>query len=253
MRYLTLGDLWLALTDLLDTRRDTLLRSLIGKSYEPLFAQRRKQFDNIPRELLTGTPLTEELATGDVFHDDNLMVLLTTLQATLRNAKASAEIKEAAQETLDALKLAPSDVSATYPQEAATAKGREKTVEEYKDKLSLIAAPGGGTLYDIALDYLEAGRTLDRLLSDRAKIEALSEKDRSYISSLRNLLIGEIGRCRGAIADEQKIIDPNKTFPENYDALIFGYFDNLNETREATNQAAKEAERKAKEAKEKPQ
>jgi hypothetical protein len=244
MKYLTLGDLWLALTDLLEKRRDTLLQSKIGKGYEDLFELRRKQFDAIPRELLTAIPLTEELAAGDVSHDDHLMVLLNTLQITLRNAKASKEAKEAAQEALARLQLSAADISASYPQEAATAKGREETIEALKDKLSLIQAPGGGTLYDTALDYLEAGRMLDALLSERSKIEALTEKDRSQIALLRNLLIGEVGRCRAAIFDEKKT---NKALAENYDALLFGYFDDLHASRAASTQASKEAKEKPKE------
>jgi hypothetical protein len=242
MKYLTLGDLWLALTDLLEKRKPVLVQSAIGRTYEVLFALRRKQFDAIPRELLTSIPLSEELAQEDVSHDDHLMVLLNTLQTTLRNPRASKEAKEAAQEALTRLHLAASDTGASYPQEAATAKEREKTVEDLKDKLSMLGAPGGGTLFDTALAYLQSGRTLDALLSERAKIEALTDKDRSQIASLRSLLMGEVGRCRAAISDEKKT---NAGLPENYDALLFGYFDDLHEQRVSANRAAKETKEKA--------
>jgi hypothetical protein len=207
----------------------------------------------LPKSFLSVTPLIEELAQKDGVHDDSILTMLNSLEAVQKSPRASASLKKTAKEIIDTLKLSPSDTAVSYPQEAINAKNREEIVAKLKGSLQLFTLPEGGTLYDIAQDYLAAARDIDALLSERTKLENMSETDRREVPLLRVQIIAEIGRCRAALADELKT---NPNLPNNVDAQIFGYFDDLNQTRSASHQASREneskqeAEAKAKAAKE---
>jgi hypothetical protein len=195
----------------------------------------------LPTSLISGTPLTEELSNKDKRHDDCVLTMISTLEAVIRSPRASESLKKAAREILDSLQLAASDTTVSYPQEAINAKNREAMIEKLKEQLSLFALPEGGTLYDIAQDYIAAAREIDALLSERAKQETLSENDRREVPLLRVQIIAEINRCRASLSDELKV---NSELPTNIESQIFGYFDELNQQRAQAHQASQEVKSK---------
>lgn len=237
MRFLTLGDLRLGLEDLFSTRKIIFVTSKICLVYEPLFSSRREQLNALPKSLVGGAPLTEELAGKDKLHDDSLLTMLGTLEATQKSPRASESLKRAAKEIIEALKLSAADTMVSYPQEAINAKDREEIIEKQKENLQLFKLPEGGSLYDVAQDYLSAAKDINALLSERAKQESMSETDRREVPQLRVQIIAEIGRCRAALVDELKT---NGNLPNNIDSLIFGYFDELQQQRAAANHLAHE-------------
>ena len=241
MRFLTLGDLRLGLEDLFNTRKVIFVTSKICLVYEPLFSSRREQLNALPKNLVVGVPLTEELAEKDKLHDDSLLTMLGTLEATLKSPRASESLKRAAKEIIEVLKLSAADTMVSYPQEAINAKDREERIAKQKENLHLFKLPEGGSLYDIAQDYLGAAKDIDALLSERAKQESLGEADRREVPQLRVQIIAEIGRCRAALVDELKT---NGNLPNNIDSQIFGYFDDLQQQRATANHSAHESKSK---------
>ena len=168
---------------------------------------------------------------------DSLLTMLGTLEATQKSPRASESLKRAAKEIIEALKLSAADTMVSYPQEAINAKDREEIIEKQKENLQLFKLPEGGSLYDVAQDYLSAAKDINALLSERAKQESMSETDRREVPQLRVQIIAEIGRCRAALVDELKT---NGNLPNNIDSLIFGYFDELQQQRAAANHLAHE-------------
>lgn len=245
MNYLTTGDLYLALNDLFEKRYTDFLKSKIANAYEPLLQQKRKQLNDLPKVVVSATPLIDQLSQQDTIHDDCIDTILRVTGGVISSPRASAALKKAAKDIRETLNLSPDDKTAAYPQEAFTALQRKEQIGALKGTLQLFSLPEGGTLYDIALDYVAAGEAINRLLSERAKFEALTEEDKRKISTLRPEIIGILGRFRKALPDE---LAGNENLPRNLISLIFGYFDELHQIRVASNQAAQEAKLKAREA-----
>jgi hypothetical protein len=245
MNYLTIGDLYLALNDLLDKRHAGLIQSKIGQGYEPLLQKKRTQLNALPKSVTSLTPLTEQLGEQDVIHDSCIDTFLQVTGAVFSSPRASSALKKAAKDIIDTLKIAASDKGVTYPQEAFIAVQRKDKIEALKGTLHLFALPEGGTLYDIALDYVAAGETINQLLSERGKVDGLSDEEKRAISTLRPEIIGILGRLRKALPDE---LAGDASLPENLVAALFGYFDDLQQTRVTANQNAQETKQRAKEA-----
>ncbi|WP_433929276.1 hypothetical protein AB3662_37010 [Sorangium cellulosum] len=101
LRDLTIGDLKLALRDLLDERADELRVSATGKLYERRLRAKQKEIDAIPDAAGTQAPLARELSEADVRHDglgaaiDRLLRRRATLLATGENAAATGPLRGA--------------------------------------------------------------------------------------------------------------------------------------------------------------
>ena len=244
MNYLTIGDLYLALNDLLDKRHAGLIQSKIGQGYEPLLQKKRTQLNGLPKSVTSLTPLTEQLGEQDAIHDSCIDTFLQVTGAVLSSTRASSALKKAAKDIIDTLKIAASDKGVAYPQEAFVAAQRKDKLEALKGTLQQFALPEGGTLYDIALDYVAAGEAINQLLSERGKAEGLSDEDKRTISTLRPEIIGILGRLRKALPDE---LAGDASLPGGLVAALFGYFDELQQTRVTANQNAQETKQRAKE------
>jgi hypothetical protein len=241
MNYLLLGDLWLIHNDLFEKRLGDFQKSKICLAYEPILQSQHQKLNALPSVITTPKPLVEQLIEQDVIHDGSIDALWYNTESILRSNRASAELKKAAQEIRDSLNLKPSDTQERYGQEALVAAKREEVIGELKGKLGLFSLAEGGTLYDVALEYVAAGKKIGALLSDRTIQEAMSDEDRRAIKTLRPTVIGYLGRCRAALGDE---IQNNPALPQNLDALIFGYLDKLNQDRYEANQQQREAKAK---------
>ena len=244
MNYLTIGDIYLALNDLLDKRHAGLIQSKIGQGYEPLLQKKRTQLNALPKSVTSLTPLTEQLGEQDLIHDSCIDTFLQVTGAVLSSPRASSTLKKAAKDIIDTLKIAASDKGVAYPQEAFVAAQRKDKLEALKGTLQLFALPEGGTLYDIALDYVAAGEAINQLLSERGKVDGLSDEEKRTISTLRPEIIGILGRLRKALPDE---LAGDASLPGSLVAALFGYFDELQQTRVTANQNAQETKQRAKE------
>jgi hypothetical protein len=227
MRHLTLGDIKLALANLFEDRKEYLYATEMGKSYGPLLEKKRAAIDKLPDSLTSGRPLSDQLVETDAKHDGWGGALWYLLECIIRAPSASPELKAKAIRIRTAFIAKLGALRDTWADEAATAaKNRPKT-EELKADLESIPTPTGETLDVWVSAFLAAGDKLGELLSDRAFIEAAGLEG-AEIASLRMTTIGLVSRFRTAVLDDMA---ERPELPRNLDALIFGFFDELNDRR----------------------
>jgi hypothetical protein len=233
MQYLTLGDIRLGLEDLQKDRATLLQSCKIGQVYQILLMRSLERLHKLPAVLFSNRPLTTELASADSRHDSGVTKLRETTDGVIKDAFTEREFKEAAQRIQRDLVPSAKIVGASYPTEASNAKKRRQSLKDREADLKLFPLVGGRTLYDAAVQFLDAGDELDALLSERAKQEAISEADRSEAGQLRNTVVGYLVRFNTALEDE---LEANEKLPRNLASLILGYFEQINETRRAQKQ-----------------
>lgn len=235
MLYLTLGDLKLILEDLFKKHHLALNSCKAGEIYEPLLRNRFERLSAIPNVLIRERPLAEELDSADIRHDSGATRLRNTTKAAIDDPLTEPEIREAAERIQRDLIPSLSITKASYATEAANAKERRKLLDERASDLKLFPLPGGKTLYDAAVQFLDAGEEIGELLSARATVEATNEQDRSEIVLLRGELIGLLGRLKQTLADE---MESNASLPRDLSIQLFAYAEQLNDSRYTQYQAS---------------
>ncbi len=228
MRNLTLGDLKLALRDLLGERLVELRLTATGKLYEPRLRTKQQQIEAIPEAAGPLAPLARELGETDVQHDGfgaatfylcRAIAVHPTLPASLK--QAAADVQKTFVPQLDTLR-------APYPDEASAALDNRPELVKLKAELKSVATPGGGTLHDWVKSFIGAGDDLDRLLRQRATLLATGE-NAAAAGPLRGATIGVLGRFRDALGDELR--EDGGKIPADHDARLFAYIDKLNDDR----------------------
>ena len=232
MRHILLESLHLGLADVLSKRLPALQSFANGAANIPLLTILHTRISALPQALL-GRPLADELDATDNLHDSVGGGIYFITEAYLRNANTTPELIAAAKQIRAELIPALDSLSATYESEASMARLHKERLTELKPALDLFPVVGG-TLYTWAVDFVEAGEKIDKLLSERA-----DAKDRAEASALRSDTIGLLNRLRKSLKAEQKI---NPALPQDLESQVFGYFDLL-ETNAA--EAYAEAKRKA--------
>lgn len=168
MRNLTLGDLKLALRDLLGDKLAQLRLTATGKLYEPRLRAKQQQIEAIPDAAGSQAPLAKELGEADIRHDGfggatfylcRAIEVHPTLPASLK--QAAADVQRTFVPQLDVLR-------ASYPDEASAALDNRPELTKLKSELKSIATPGGGTLLDWVQSFITAGDEIDKLLRERA-------------------------------------------------------------------------------------
>lgn len=231
MNNLTLGDLVLILSDLLENRRAVLESTAIGKSYLVLFGELHGKIQGLPQALLEGTPLAVALKETDRCFDGLGRAIWYYTVAIAEHPLVDAEVKAAAGRVQAAFVPSLSVLRETYPDEAAHTQDRQKALPGLTADLQRLAVPGGGTLEGWVTAYLGKGVELNRLLTDRADARADVAGDperRKAVPALRTSAIGLIGRLRAGLADELRA---NAALPRDLDARIFSYLDGIVKTR----------------------
>lgn len=217
MRHILLESLQLGLADLLSKRLPALQSFANGAANVPLITMHHTKISALPNVLL-GRPLVEELDTADARHDGVGGGIFFITEAYLRHSDSTPELIAAAKQIRTELIPALDSLSATYESEATKAKANKAQLTALKPALDLFPVVGG-TLYDWAVDFIDAGEKLDTLLSERA-----DAKDRAEASALRSDTVGLLNRLRKSLKAEQKA---NPSLPADLDTQVFGYFDLL--------------------------
>lgn len=233
MRNLTLGDMKLGLHDLLDKRNAALLSTKTGAIYAPMLVDRRKRIDALPPALTGGAPLAEQLAETDSEHDGFGGAVWFLTEAYKRAPTTSPATLAAVERIRQGFIPALGDLQYSYATEADAALARKPLLKTHKADLELFPIEGG-TLYDWAVGFLDAGVRLHDQLSARAdEANAPTRKD---AASLRGDAIGLLSRLRASLGDEVK---HDKKLPRDLDTQLFGYLDQLDATRAAAHAAKK--------------
>ena len=218
MRHLTLKNLSLGLEDLLTKRVAPLQSFAAGNVSVPFLSTRRDRIAALPAEL-TGLPQAEALALTDRRHDGFGGAIYYFTEAYLRLPDATPALIEAATKIRAAFIPSLDLLQARYDAEAQAALLNAPLVESLKAELMMFPVAPSGTLYDLALAFVNEGKELGTLLSQRA-----DAKDRKLAVQLRGETLAKLNRLREDLADARKD-DP--TLPADLEAQVFGYLDLL--------------------------
>jgi hypothetical protein len=230
---LNLTDLSVGLADLFTKRHAALTSTKAGAGQEDVLAYQQKAIDALPKALVGGKPMSEELASKDDEHDGFGAGIWHLTEAYFRVQNVPPHIVEAARRIREAFIPALGALQDSYADEAAAANARKEDLAKLEADLKLLPIADGGTLYDWALGFVAAGQHLSVLLSKRADVNAATRKNAQV---LRSETVGILNDLRRAIAREAK---RNPALPADIDAQIFGYLETLEEQRIAAS-AAKE-------------
>ncbi len=214
-----LTDLKLVLPDLLDKKRSLLEGTNTGKTYLPLLAEQLTAIDALPAEVQAGTPLAAELGERDVEHDGFGGAVWHMVEAYARCPAVSDDIRAAAERIRGQFIPVLGELQHTYAAEADRARDRTAVLDDFKDDLKLFPVAEKQTLLDWIQGYLDAGLSLNELLSDRADTPLDS---RAGAGALRTRTLGLLSRMRGALGDE---VATNKKLPRDLEAKVFAFFD----------------------------
>ncbi|WP_437626130.1 hypothetical protein [Sorangium sp. So ce1151] len=229
MRNLTIGDLKLALRDLLDERADELRLSATGRLYEPRLRSKQKEIDALPDAAGTQAPLARELSEADVRHDGLGAAIFFLCKAIEAHPSLPPELKEAAAAAQQAFVPRLDVLRAPYADEASAALDNRPELTRLKAELKAVATPGGGSLHEWVKAFVSAGDDIDKLLRRRATLLATGE-NAAATGPLRGAVVGLLGRFREALRDE--VQEEGSKLPAGHEARLFAYIDKLNADRE---------------------
>ncbi|XXT23240.1 hypothetical protein WME94_17035 [Sorangium sp. So ce429] len=229
MRNLTVGDLKLALRDLLDERADELRLSATGRLYEPRLRAKQKEIEAIPEAAGTQAPLARELSEADVRHDGLGAAIFFLSKAIEAHPSLATELKAAATAAQQAFVPKLDVLRAPYADEASAALDNRPELTRLKAELKSVATPGGGSLHEWVKAFVAAGDDIDKLLRRRATLLATGE-NAAATGPLRGAVVGLLGRFREALRDE--IQEEGSKLPADHEARLFAYIDKLNADRD---------------------
>jgi hypothetical protein len=221
MRTLNLISLKLGLSDLFDKRLSDLLESQAGKYYHPRLTEIRDGIDALPAIFTGGLPHAEELQLADAEHDGYGAAVFFVTEVYLRLPNAAPAIVAAAKRIRAELIVELDELKKPYAVEADKAIERKAKLPELHDALHLFPMVGGGTLFEVAKKFLDAGEKIHHLLSKRADVPKGSRKE---ATALRSKAVGLLYRLREDIQTE---VAKNPDLPRDLEHRVFGYLDVL--------------------------
>lgn len=222
---LNLTDLRLGLEDLFAVRRGPLLSTQAGKTHEESLAQQHSAIVALPRALTGGRPFAEEMALRHSEVDGFGMGIWYFTEAYLRVPGVDPNILEAARRIRHALIPNTDRLRDAYPEQAAAAEVRKQNLATVADELVRIPLATGGTLYDWATRFVEAGERIATTLAERAEINATTRKHAMTVLAETLRILNEL---RSEINAE---IAATIGMPQDIEKEVFGYFDVLEATR----------------------
>lgn len=225
MAQLTLSDLRLILMDMLDKRRPLIERMTTGRVYLPLLEKRLEAIQTLPGAL-TARPLADELETVDQSHDGFGAAIFFVCRAYEEVPNLDAAVRAAVQRVRAALIPSLGELRRTYLDEAEAALKREPELTRLRADMELIPVYGG-TLLDWAKSFIDHGKQLDGLLSQRGTAQAeasVSSGERRRSAGLRSNTLALLRRMREGLDDE---LSSNETLDRGLVGQIFGYYDEV--------------------------
>lgn len=228
MRHLTVGDLKLALRDLLGPNLAELQKSQTGQLYEGRLRVKQRALDAIPEPTGRVMPLADELGEQDATYDGLGAAIHYLCLAVEIHPALAPTLKTAARETRETFVPQLGVLRRPYADEAATALEKRPELLRLKHELKGLSVPGGGTLEHWAKAFLDAGDAIDRLLRERAKLLNTGE-NAAATAPLRSSTVGLLSRFRDALRDE--IEEDGSALPREHEATLFAYVDQLSAQR----------------------
>ena len=224
MRNLTIGDLKLALRELLGPNLAELRKSQTGKMYEQRLRAKATALDTMPDPASRAMPLADALASKDAEHDGLGTAIHYFCLAVEAHPNLAVAVKMAAKETRESFVPQLGILRRPYADEAAAALENQPEITRLKNELKSLATPGGGSLITWVKDFVDAGNAIDAMLRERAKLVSTGE-NASGAAPLRSATVGLLGRFRDALRDE--IEEPDSALPKDHESKLFAYMDQL--------------------------
>lgn len=212
----------------LEKALDVMQRSYSMKVFLPSLESAHGELAAMPEVVAeVGQYLSVELAEADFDHDGFGGATHHISEAIRRLPRAAERVKKAAARLQTEVIPALADLRQSYAKEAANARARRPIVAELADDLRAMPTPDGGTLYDWAMGYIEAGERLHGLLQQASlrKAAAARRPDEVKLAGLRTRVVSLISRARQRLAEEVAL--GTNDLPENAEQLVFGYLDRL--------------------------
>lgn len=232
MQLLTLSDIKLGVGDLLTRRREVVELTQCGVIYLPLL---RASYDAIVAlpPVVTGKPFAVQLAETDTVHDGYGAAVWYLTEAYLHVPGLDASLRAVVERVREKFVPTLQALNASYADEALAAIERRKLLKSWRADLKRLPV-AGGTLYDWIDAQLTAGEKLDELLRTRA---GNTPGSRKQASTLRGKVVGQLARFREALRDER---EAREDLPEDIEAQLFGYIDQLAAMRSPQSASASE-------------
>jgi hypothetical protein len=235
MRNLTLGDLLLALPDLLERRASNVSSTLSAQLYLRLIESVYREIAALPFATAAPNAFVQELAAADARHDAYAGALALFAQAYLRLPDLDPNDRATLESLGTALIPALDDVRDTYATQASRAIERGGALEpSQREILTRFRIRGDESLATLFDAYVATGRELDELLRRRADESQHAAPNRQEAGQLRGRAIGLLGQLRSSLAAEFAD-QPERA--ADLDAQTFAYIDALNAARESRGSA----------------
>ncbi|HEX2572559.1 MAG TPA: hypothetical protein VH877_23630 [Polyangia bacterium] len=219
---LQLGDLKLILLDMLDKRLADVRASQAGTYFEPQLQEQLDHIHRLPAALIGGAPLADQLDETDTRHDGHARVLYFITEAYLQWPDADPALRAVAERVRQHFIPNLGDLNAAYATEAERAIERRPLLDTLKQDLQQFPLAGGKTLLDVATAYLDAGKALSDLLSQRADVP---QGNRKAAAALRSATVGVLNRFRSELRTEIRRRPGLAT--GDLEQRVFGYMDTL--------------------------
>jgi hypothetical protein len=169
--------------------------------------------------LTGGVPLTAELDDADEVHDGFGAAIYYATEVAFRLPDATPELRAAARRIREALIPDLAELRAPYFVEADRAEARRPLLEELKPELMKFQVTGQGTLFDVAVKFLDAGMLLQELLSQRPDAMHVSHREAVRIRADTTALVE---RLRADLRLEAR---QDTSLPQDLEQRLFAPFD----------------------------
>ncbi|MEO1269520.1 MAG: hypothetical protein AAFX99_15645 [Myxococcota bacterium] len=229
MLHMKVADIKLGLADLLTNRIEALRLMLMAPVYEKTLRTFQEEFAAVG---LDGAPqrraLASELQAADQTYDGFGAAVWHLTEAYRRLPTTDATIDQHIMAIRDTFIPTRSELNKSYADQASRAKERQAKLLLHTEALQAFPVMDG-TLEDWVKGQLEAGVSIDVLMTERSKL--ITPDDSPEVASLRSRFIGKLNRIRATLADE---LEGRPELPRDLDHRIFGYFDLLSAARNPT-------------------
>lgn len=179
------------------------------------------QLDAIPGAYTEEEAIASSLGVADGGFDGFGGSVYFRFESELRLPDLAPARRKAIEAARDDLTPSLSIFRASYAQEAVDARDREPFLEKHRAILEDLPVTGG-TLFDRARAYIDAGLRIEALLAERALALGTSVADRRKILTLRSQLTSLVAAFRQALAQEAAL---RPEVPDNAVATVFALLD----------------------------
>ena len=217
MKRFTGDELYLVLKDALDERGSHIGMLRAGADFLVRLRQELASLEQALGLSQDKLPLAAELAAADQRHDALGRGVRAVCDACTENPLVDPQTQARAARVRDAFVPNAGEWIESYAMEAARASQRRPKLDELGAELLALQTPDGLPLQAWVVAYLNAGRELEVLLSQRA---TLLQRDPALLAASRYRILALLQDLRNTIQAEVRL---RPDLPRDLEARIFAY------------------------------